>query len=61
VHGTRESVMNFVIVFSLLLNKDVFALDLFLVTIYEVKFYSFSYILFSQILKNNRISLWSVL
>jgi hypothetical protein len=38
----HEDLLGFVIVFSLFLNKNVFALYMLLVVIYEVKFYSFS-------------------
>jgi hypothetical protein len=40
--GARESVFGFFVVFSLFLNKNVFALDPILVVIYGVKFCLFS-------------------
>jgi hypothetical protein len=54
VHGwsamareTRETVLGFVIVFSLFLNNNIFFLYMLLVAIYGVKLYSFFKVLFS--------------
>jgi hypothetical protein len=40
VCGTRDGVLDFVIVFSLFLNKNIFILDLLLVVIYGVESFS---------------------
>jgi hypothetical protein len=40
VCGTRDGVLDFVIVFLLFLNKNIFILDLLLVVIYGVESFS---------------------